>query len=266
MWTGREGGHHHRRRAWDRRGHGRLFLAHGATVVIGDVQDEAGEAICHQLHHPNISYFHCDVTNEDDVRNLVDLAVQKHGKLDIMFNNAGVSDKTMTSILTIEKASMERVLAVNLVGPILGAKHAARVMVPAKKGCILFAASVVASTAMLREHAYVASKAGVVGLTKNVAAELGEFGIRVNCISPYGVATKLSEGMIRDTSKQVFEAVMDDAANLKGVTLKADDVAHAALFLASDESRYVSGLDLLVDGGYSVTNPSLEMVLNKLQL
>ncbi|KAL6008382.1 hypothetical protein ACLOJK_033891 [Asimina triloba] len=241
----------------------RLFLAHGAKVVIADVQDQLGQAICKHLDQDRISYFHCDVTDEDEVRNLVDFAIQKHGKLDIMYNNAGTVDPKSTSILTIEKSSIQRVVNVNLVGAMLGAKHAARAMVQARNaGSILFTASAAASTAIWPEHGYVVSKWGVVGLTKNLAMELGQFGIRVNCISPYIVATRITQGIIPNSDDpRVSEKLASDAANLKGVTLKADDIAQAALYLASDESRYVSSLNLVVDGGFSVTNPSLAMVL-----
>ncbi|XP_058113364.1 (+)-borneol dehydrogenase 1-like [Magnolia sinica] len=240
----------------------RLFWAHGAKVVIADVQDDLGRAICQDLDD-NAMYVHCDVTNEDDMRDLVDLTIEKYGKLDIMYNNAGVADNTAKSILTIEKSKLERVLSVNLVGGFLGTKHAARVMVPARKGCILFTGSATASIACTTNHSYVASKSGLTGLAQNVSAELGQFGIRVNCISPYAVATNMVKGLLPGGSTEQLEAFLSNAGNLKGAVLRADDVARAALFLASDDAGYVSGLNLVVDGGFSVANPSVAMALKQ---
>ncbi|KAL6275553.1 hypothetical protein ACE6H2_019154 [Prunus campanulata] len=137
-------------------------------------------------------------------------------------------------------------------------KHAARVMVPSRSGCIISTASVAGALGGLGPHAYTASKHAIVGLTKNKACELGRYGIRVNCISPFGVATSMlidawsgheedGEGMDFGSSPceedvEKIEELVKGLANLKGATLKANkDIAEAALFLASDESKYVSG-------------------------
>ncbi|KAG9451879.1 hypothetical protein H6P81_004783 [Aristolochia fimbriata] len=247
----------------------RLFWSHGAKVIIADIQDALGQAICDQLKDPqHVAYVHCDVSEEEDVRKAVDLAVEKFGRLDIMYNNAGVIDLAgTTSILTLEKEVLERTLRVNLVGAFLGTKHAARVMVPLRiKGCILFTGSATASIACMTEHAYVASKRGILGLAQNVAAELGRYGIRVNCVSPYAVATNITKaaGVVTDDEAAELESFMSDAGNLKGAVLKPEDVARAALFLASDEAGYVSGLNLVVDGGFSISNPSVTMKLSQL--
>lgn len=242
----------------------RLFWTHGAKVVIGDIHDDRGQALAQELDS-NAMYIHCDVTNEDDVRNMVDQTVEKFGKLDIMYNNAGIAETAAPkSILTIDKASFERVLNVNLVGGLLGTKQAARVMVPARKGCILFTGSATASIACTINHSYVASKCGVAGLARNVSAELGQYGVRVNCISPYAVATDMMKGLLPNGDSKQLEAFLSEAGNLKGGVLRVDDVAQAALFLASDEASYVSGLNLVVDGGFSVANPSVAMALSRL--
>nr|QQM18976.1 secoisolariciresinol dehydrogenase 11 [Kadsura heteroclita] len=239
----------------------RLFQKHGAKVVIADIQDDLGHALSQDLG-PNVNYIHCDVTNDDDVRKTVDHAVASHGSLHIMFNNAGFAGSIYPSITEIEKEKFEKVLSINVVGAFLGAKHAARVMVPARKGSILFTSSMVSVLCVSPVHAYTASKHAVVGLAKSLGVELGEFGIRVNCISPYAVATPMMKkhfGM----EAEGCEDLAARAANLKGVVLKAEDIADAALFLASDESKYVSALNLVVDGGFSIVNPSLSMVLDQ---
>nr|QQM18973.1 secoisolariciresinol dehydrogenase 8 [Kadsura heteroclita]QQM18981.1 secoisolariciresinol dehydrogenase 16 [Kadsura heteroclita] len=237
----------------------RLFQQHGAKVVIADVQDDLGHALCQELH-PDVTYAHCDVTNEDDVRNTVDHVVATHGKLDIMYNNAGISGSMIPSIIEMEKANFEKVMSINVVGPFLGAKHAARVMVPARKGTILFTSSVISVICVAAAPAYTASKHAVVGLAKSLGVELGQFGIRVNCISPALVATPLASKSMGLEAEQA-EDVMGRAGNLKGVVLQAEDIAQAALFLASDESKYISGLNLVVDGGFSTINPSLGIAL-----
>ncbi|ERN16204.1 tropinone reductase-like 1 [Amborella trichopoda] len=235
----------------------RLFLAHGAKVVIADIRDNLGESLCHELGE-DASYIHCDVTNEDDVRKTVDFTVEKYGKLDIMYNNAGTLDASIAEILNTEKAVFERVLGVNLVGALLGAKHAARVMIPASKGCILFTASVASQIGGFSSYAYSCSKAALVGLMKSAAAELGRFGIRVNCVSPYGVATHIADGLLPvEAVNMDTEDLLSKFGNLQGVVLKAEDIAQAALYLASDDARYVSGQNLFVDGGYTIVNPSL---------
>nr|ADB82907.1 secoisolariciresinol dehydrogenase [Sinopodophyllum hexandrum] len=239
----------------------RLFWIHGAKVVIADVQDDLGQTLCNELDNNSI-YVHCDVTNEDDLSKVVDLAVEKFGKLDIMSNNPGILDTKTTSILSINKEDIERVLNVNLIGGFMGAKHAARVMVPARKGCILFTGSATASIACPMRHGYVASKQGLVGLVHNIAAELGQYGIRVNCISPYAVATTMMKNVIPHESPEQLSSFLSGTGNLKGAVLRVDN-ARAALYLASDEAQYVSGQNLALDGGYSITNPFAGMATKK---
>ncbi|TYH32206.1 hypothetical protein ES288_A01G233900v1 [Gossypium darwinii] len=216
----------------------RLFLKHGAKVLIADVQDELGQSLCKELGTPDIvTYIHCDVTCETDVQNAVDLAVSRYAKLDIMFNNAAIAS---------DGDSFKKVLDVNVVGGFLGAKHAARVMVPAQKGCILFTAS----------HA-------IVGLAKSLSVELGGYGIRVNCISPHAVATPLLLNWFVTSDKRKVEEIILRNGVLKGTILEAEDIAQAALFLASDEAKYVSGINLPVDGAYTVNNQMEPLLLNR---
>ncbi|KAL1549272.1 (2R,3R)-2,3-butanediol dehydrogenase [Salvia divinorum] len=233
-----------------------LFNDHGAKVVIADIQDNLGQTLADHLG-PNVTYIHCDVTDEDQVCDLVDATMAKHGCVDIMYSNAGIVEDAGT-ILDLDKGELQRILGINLVGAFLTAKHAARVMVPARKGCIIFTASACTEVAGIAGHSYVASKYGIVGLMKNLAVELGSHGIRANCVSPFGVLT----GIVArdDKTKLMFDGLMSAVGNLKGKILTAEDVAKAALYLASEEASYVSGLNLVVDGGYSVVNPTLTKV------
>ncbi|KAK1275024.1 Momilactone A synthase [Acorus gramineus] len=231
----------------------RLFHAHGAKLVIADIQDDLGKSISDQLGGPSeCLYMHCDVTSEPDVEQAVDAAVSAFGTLDIMYNNAGRID-VPKPITETSQADFESVVSTNLTGAFLGTKHAARVMVPrARGGCIVSTASVCAVVGGTGTHAYTASKHALLGLMKSAAFELGQHGIRVNLVSPYAVATPLA-----------FNGFAMGCGNLKGVALKAEDVAHAVLYLSSDDAKYVSGHNLLVDGGFSVVNPSLSMVKQK---
>ncbi|KAL9236206.1 hypothetical protein vseg_010907 [Gypsophila vaccaria] len=220
----------------------KLFWENGAKVVIADIQDDLGLQITKSLNNDNISYFHCDVSNEQNVSDLIDYTVSKYGTLDIMYNNAGIRDGPIWSILSSTKEGVDRVMQTNLYGPFYGAKHASRVMIPRKKGCILFTSSVCTSIAGIATHPYTMSKYGVLGLAKNLSAELKEFGIRVNCISPSGVFTGMSKKL----------------NGAKGI-LTVDDVARAALFLASDDMKFLNGHDLVIDGGSSVTNSTMRV-------
>ncbi|KAG8376716.1 hypothetical protein BUALT_Bualt09G0092800 [Buddleja alternifolia] len=241
----------------------KLFTRYGAKVIIADIQDDRGQALCKELGSTTISYVHCDVTKEYDVKNAVDFAVSEHGKLDIMFNNAGIIPPLLySSIFDSEKSHFEKVFDVNVFGGFLGAKHAARVMVPAKSGSIIFTASAATVIGLEGPPAYTCSKHAVVGLTNHLCMELGKDGIRVNCISPFLVQTPMVDAALRSAANKNQAAEWQAAAaNLKGVILKPDDIAEAAAFLGSDESKYVSGLNLVVDGGYSKVNPLITNVI-----
>ncbi|XP_051132514.1 borneol dehydrogenase, mitochondrial-like [Andrographis paniculata] len=227
----------------------RLFCKHGAKVVIADILDKLGQQVADDLGPSWAIFVYCDVTIESDVAKAVDIAVSTFGKLDIFHNNAGIGGEPESNILQNTQTDFERVLKVNLVGYFLGTKHAARVMIPNCSGNIIMTASSAASVAGVAPHAYVCSKHGVVGLTENAATELGKYGVRVNCISPYLVDTHLTRVDYKYTDDDFKKAY----TYLNGAVLTKDDVAMAALFLASDEAGYISGHNLLVDGGFSIS-------------
>ncbi|XP_071729668.1 borneol dehydrogenase, mitochondrial-like [Rutidosis leptorrhynchoides] len=229
-----------------------LFTKHGAKVIIADILDDLGQSVCQNIGHEIASFIHCDVCIESDVEKAINFTIHKFSKLDIMINNAAIAGDLKLSILDNEVTDFERVLSVNVTGVFLGIKHAARVMIPNRNGSIITIGSIASSVGGNTSHAYTSSKHAIVGLTKNVAAELGEFGIRVNCVSPYFIITPATKPIVEkypDLYTNVY-------SNLKGVDQKEQDVAEATLFLASDESKFISGHNLALDGGFSVINPS----------
>ncbi|XP_028756535.1 momilactone A synthase-like [Neltuma alba] len=229
----------------------RLFTRHGAKVIVADIRDKLGQALCNDIGVESASYVHCDVAKESDVETAVKTAISKHQKLDIMVNNAASINEAKPSIADNEVSEFEKVLSVNLTGPFLGTKHAAKVMIPERKGSIINVGSVCSSVGGVATHAYTSSKHGLVGLTKNVAAELGQYGIRVNCVSPYFVANVAA----KDFFKLDDDGCSSVYSNLEGIYLQEEDVAGAALYLASDESKYISGHNLAIDGGFTSINP-----------
>lgn len=225
------------------------LVAEGAYVVLGDVQQKAGDAMAASLG-PAASFQVCDVTRERDVEALVDAAVKRHGKLDIMFNNAGI----VGAIGPVESTVAEEwklTLDILLNGVFYGMKHAARVMKKAGSGSIISMSSVAGVTGGLAPHAYTAAKHAVVGLTRNLAAELGPYGVRANCVAPYSVATPMvAHAYLGDHTKiDTTLKMLAEQSPLKNRPGLAEDVANAVLWLASDESGYTSGLTLTVDAG-----------------
>lgn len=231
----------------------KLFAENGAFVVIADIQDELGEQVVTSIGSNKASYYHCDVRDEKQVEDSVNYTLQKHGTLDILFSNAGVMGP-ITSILDLDLALLDNTLATNVRGVAATIKHVGRAMVSRKiSGSIICTASVAACLGGVGPNAYTASKHAVVGLVRAACNELGAHGIRVNCISPFGVATPLPCNAYNMEPSQL-EANSCSLANLKGIVLKARHIAEAALFFASDESAFISGHNLVVDGGFTVSN------------
>ncbi|CAJ1874005.1 unnamed protein product [Sphenostylis stenocarpa] len=239
----------------------RIFLENGASVVMADVKDELGHSFAASFSSEKVSYRHCDVRNEKHVEETVAFAVEKYGSLDIMFSNAGIAGP-LSSILAFDLNKFDNTIAVNLRGAAAFIKHAARVMVARKtRGSIICTASVAGSFGGCAGHDYTASKHGLIGLVRSTCSELGGYGIRVNSISPYAVATPLTCEAL-DMEDGEVEAAGHALANLHGITLKGCHIAEVALFLASEESAYISGHNLVVDGGFSVVNRGLPSIKN----
>ncbi len=240
----------------------RLFVAEGCRVVLGDIQEAAGAELASALGDA-ARFTVCDVTKEADVEKLVDLAVGEFGRLDVMFNNAGIVG-AVGPIATTPTAEWLATLDVLLNGVFYGMKHATRVMRPQGSGSIISMASVAGLMGGLGPHAYAAAKHAVVGLTKNVGAEVCRYGIRVNAIAPAGMATAMVANVMTGDPTAIDAAKQSLAASspLKGRAGVAEDVANAALWLASDESGYTSGHTLTTDAGLTTgarpTNPAFD--------
>ncbi|XP_022953914.1 short-chain dehydrogenase reductase 3b-like [Cucurbita moschata] len=232
----------------------RLFVANGAFVVVADIDDELGRKVAASIGIDQASFHHCDVRDEKQVEETVSYTVEKYGGLDILFSNAGIMG-SLASILSLDISDFDNTFATNVRGVVGTIKHSARAMVEKNiRGSIICMASVASMVGGIGSIAYTSSKHAVLGVVRSSSLELGAYGIRVNCVSPHGVATPLARRTLNMEGSKVEELV-SASASLKGVVLKASHVAEAALFLASDESAYISGQNLVVDGGFTAVRP-----------
>lgn len=228
----------------------RLFSSEGASLVIADIQDQRGEKLATEI---GADYIHIDVSSEEDFKTGIEYVVENYGRLDCIFNNAGIAGAVAR--LDDETVEMfDRTIAVNLRGVFLGTKYAARVMRKQGSGSIINTASTAAIRTGYGNHIYSASKAGVLQFTKSVAMELGESGIRVNCVLPGFIPTPMI-AMARgvpveeaDSKLPVIEEAFKEAQPIRR-SGSPDDIAKAVLWLASDDSSFVNGHALVVDGG-----------------
>jgi NAD(P)-dependent dehydrogenase (short-subunit alcohol dehydrogenase family) len=230
----------------------RRFVAEGARVVVADLQHELGRALVAELGDAT-RFAPTDVTSEADVAAAVDLAVGEWGQLDVMFNNAGVVG-VVGRIGDTPTEAWDHTIAVLLRGVFLGTKHAARVMRPQRSGVILNTTSTAGVLGGLGPHAYTAAKHGVIGLTKSVANELAADGIRVNAIAPGNTVTAMTAKVTTGDVSDIDGATQRIAAmSPLGYAGFPADIAAAALFLASDEARYITGHTLVVDAGQTAS-------------
>ena len=217
-----------------------LFRSEGATVVGADVGDGAD--------------VQSDAGNEAAVRSLIEQVVREHGGLDIFFANAGISGG-FASISEQTEQDWAEILRINLIGPFLAIKYAAPHMQQRGGGSIVCTASVAGLRAGAGGAAYSASKAGVINLVQTAAQQLSDSGVRVNAICPGLIETGMPKPLYEMARAAGQEDRIGDLNPLRRGG-EPDEIAHAALFLASDESSYVNGAALVVDGGLSSSHPT----------
>lgn len=237
-----------------------LFVAEGARVVVADVADAAGEALAASLGDAAV-YRRCDVGEPDEVEALIAFAIAHFGGLHVLFNNAGISTKPFPDFVDDTLLDFDRVMRVNVLGPMVATRNAARHMKEHGGGVILNNSSIAGTLAGRAMMTYRASKAALIQFSKSSAIDLGQFGIRVNCIVPGHVRTELSSfnepGVAPEVAQQIREGV--DAAYLANQIIKRRgeprDVAEVALFLASDKARQMTGAVIPVEAGVTIGDP-----------
>ncbi|MGP4086700.1 SDR family NAD(P)-dependent oxidoreductase [Streptomyces sp. KR55] len=225
-----------------------LFAEEGASVVFGDVRDELGNALASRLREQgaSVSYLHLDVTQSEDWSSAVRLAQNAYGRLTTLVNNAAVYHPA--GLMDITPDVWSQLLRVNLDGQWLGMRAATPALLDAGEGAaIVNVCSLWANIGSPGSVAYHASKGGVRSMTKSVALEFAEKGIRVNSLHPGMIDTEFGGGNVtkEDLQEQVKVVPMKRMGSPR-------EIAYGSLFLASDESRYMTGAELIIDGGWSV--------------
>jgi len=230
----------------------RRMVREGCRVCICDIQENAARQLAQSLGDGHMFQL-CNVTDEQQVAGAVDAAVERFGKLDIVFHSAGIVG-AVGPIATTPGDEWRFSIDVLLNGTFYAVKHAARVMQPHRSGSIITMASTAGLIGGLGPHAYAAAKHAVVGLTRNVATELCAYGIRINSIAAASMATPMVARVLTGDPADIEGAKekLAEASPLRGRPGLAEDVANAVLWLASDESGYTTGHTLTTDAGFTI--------------
>lgn len=225
-----------------------LFAKEGAKVVVVDIVDVSGEETVATIKASGgeAIFLHTDVSVASEVKHLIKVTVDTFGKIDILFNNAGIDQKA-TEIENIDESLWDQIYAVNVKGIFLCAKYAVPEMKKARSGVIINIASMSGIRPRMNICAYASSKGAVITLTKALAIELASSNIRVNCINPVGTDTPLLRQALDEES---MEAMIRSIP--LGHLAKPEDIAYAAIYLASDESSMLTGTCINVDGGRGI--------------
>jgi 3-oxoacyl-[acyl-carrier protein] reductase len=219
------------------------FASMGANVVISDIELEQAEATAGEIGGTAFGV-KADVTDQEDIDNLFEKTKKEFGQIDIVVNNAGITRDTL--MIRMSEKDWDMVLDINLKGSFLVTKTAAKYMMKQRYGRIVNISSVVGLTGNAGQANYSASKAGMIGLTKSAAKELGGRGITVNAIAPGFIATDMTENLPEEAKEGFLGRVLIKRPGTP------EDVASAVLFLASDEASYITGQVLAVDGGLTI--------------
>ncbi len=224
-----------------------LFARHGARVVLADIQDEMGEAAARSIREAGAAaeYVHLDVADEAQWERAVAGAESAHGRLDVLVNNAGIFSGRAVMVDGYTTGEWDRVMAVNATGVFLGTRHGAAAMRRSGGGSIINVSSIYGLVGAPSEAPYPASKGAVRSLTKAAAVQLAPDGIRVNSVHPGFIDTPQSAGLMDDPVERAKLVERTPVARIG----TSEDIAWAALYLASDESAYVTGAEFVIDGG-----------------
>ena len=228
-----------------------LFADEGAFVVIADIDETGGREVVQAIRNAggNALFHQTDLTNEEQVKNMVSAAVAGYGRVDILYNNAGLNH--FAQITDTEEADWERVMAVNVNSVFLCCKYAIPAMRSNGGGSIINTGSAASLVGLRNLAVYTASKGAVLALTRNMALDYAKDGIRVNALCPGVTATEMTEQVIEADPDPAAARARFDRVIPRGEMAAPIEIARVALFLASDESSYITGAAIPVDGGYT---------------
>jgi NAD(P)-dependent dehydrogenase (short-subunit alcohol dehydrogenase family) len=230
----------------------RMFAAEGAKVVVADVTEQAAQSVVDEVAAAGgrAVAVAADVSKEADAKRMVDATIEAFGRVDVLYNNAGIMPQADHSVIDTSVEDWDRVMAVNVRGVFLGCKYAIPKMVEQGSGSIINIASFVALIGCSNpQDAYTASKGAVLSLTRSLAVQFAPQGVRSNAICPGPVATPLlMDWLVKDEEAKRIRL----ARNPTGRFGKPEEIVHMAIYLASDESRWTNGAALVVDGGITV--------------
>lgn len=228
-----------------------MFVKEGAKVVITDILESSGRETINQLGKDS-NFIHADVSSWNDMQKVIQMTTERFNRIDILFNNAGIDLPSATSVVETTEGDWDKTIDINLKGVFLGARHALPIMMKQGYGSIISTASRAGLVANSREAAYCASKAGVVSLTRQLAIEYAPYNIRINCLCPCGLEDPTVDRyrVLKKSTNALEHRNSKIKTNIPmGRLCTAEDVAKAALFLASDDSAFITGTALAVDGG-----------------
>ncbi|MCB1747937.1 MAG: SDR family oxidoreductase [Gammaproteobacteria bacterium] len=225
----------------------RLLARDGYLVHLADIQDEAGRQLAAELGGV---YHHVDVRSEADFDAVFAAVAERHGRLDCMVNNAAIVG-VLGPIATLTTEQYDRSQAIIQRSVVIGTVLAARVMQPQGSGSIVNVASVAGLKGGWSPHVYAACKAAVINFTRSVALELGEDGVRINCVCPGNIATPIHTGVTDERWKARLDKIRNESADIQPIPRmgEPEEIAEAIAWLASDKASYVTGHALVVDGG-----------------
>ncbi len=228
-----------------------VFAENGATVLVSDIDEENGVKTLGKVkeHSPNSLFIKADVSKEKDMKNLIETAIEKFGKIDIMVNNAGIHH--MGPITELTEDTIDRLMNVNVKGTIWGMKHSIPHMLKNKGGVIINLSSMSGVIGHPNVALYCATKGAILQLTKSVALEYATKGIRVNALCPGTIDTNIPRNLAKNSENP--DAVIQtfiDAEPMKRLGTP-EEIAKGALFLASDDSSFMTGACLMIDGGFT---------------